>query len=226
MKTAIKFIVLFTFVFLTTTICIAQTTQENTNRYAIYPAIRNTIAPGTIIAELKPGSSYEDYVIAINESDVPLTLDLYPADETVTREGKKAFKNQNDPQYNIGAWTKIEKNAVTLEPGQKEKVKFIINVPADAELKEYYGGIALRKKNTNENNIERGIIFSTRVIQDIALRVTNTPQEIPKVMQANIFNSTTPYFWISIGIFAASMAYFIYAKKSEKNAKPKESQKE
>jgi len=213
------------FLLLVTTTAYAAETQQGkqdlpSSGFTIWPLNRNAIDIYQIIHEVKPGQEIEDYVMVKNSADTEKTFGLYPADQEI-KNGKTVYKTSDDTQENIGKWISIETPNVTLGPNEEKKIKILITIPSDASFADYKGGIAL--ENVQPSLDYPGINIASRVMLGVQIKVTDDPHEIPKFVQANIFTSATPTLWVSVGIFVASMAYFIYAKKREKNEKAKSS---
>ncbi|MCC7197742.1 DUF916 domain-containing protein [Candidatus Peregrinibacteria bacterium] len=201
-----------------------QVAPQKKAGFALYPTNPTVVDYNNIILELKPGQTVNESLTLENMEELEETFTLYPADYTTDENGTKYFKQKNDQQDQVGHWTVLDQEEITLKPGEKKTLTISITIPEGTELGDYKGGVAM--ENLQPSITYPGIMISRRFVMSVKVKVTNEPQTLARAVQANIFNSTTPYFWISIGIFAASMAYFIYAKKSEKNAKLKESQKE
>jgi len=191
-----------------------STQQEQPDRgFTIWPVFRNAIDIYRIIEEMKPGEKKEDYVMVKNSAEKPKTFNLYPIDEEINN-GKPFYKNKNDARENIGKWVSIEEPVVTLGPDEEKKIKITLSIPADTPLADYKGGIAMEHVQPSAKNPNLNI--ATRLILGIQIKVTDNPQPVPQFVQANIFNTPTPYFWVSTGIFLASAGYFIYASRKEK----------
>ena len=201
-----------------------QQSQQTKTGFAIYPTNPTVIDYQNIVVEAKPGDTVKDSITVESFESSEESFDLYPTESTKDKNGTLVFKQKADVQNDIGLWTKLGAEKVTLQPNEKKMVDVTITVPADAKMGDYDEAIAI--EHFRPSTKYPGILISRRVIMHVKLKVTDTPQVMRRALEANIFNSTTPYFWISIGIFTASMAYFIYAQKREKNAKLKESKKQ
>jgi len=94
------------------------------------------------------GSAIKDSLILRNIGNQKETVKLYATDATSNQSGSFISKQESDTQKNLGIWTKLELNEVTLEPSQTIYVNFVINIPADATPGEYFGSI-IKEDKTN-----------------------------------------------------------------------------
>jgi hypothetical protein len=231
-----KFLLIIAMLMLAPTFCYAQASSNQNQQpapppqvakklgeYTIAPANPNTIIPGQIMVELKPGDTYSDAFIVENKSDSVKKITLYPAD-SVTVNGEINIKNNTDKQENIGKWTKFETNEITLQPREKKQVGFTITIPANAAFGNFKGGFnAVESPEIPKN--QSGIFYSTRIVLMVKVKITDNPQHIPLRSEINLFtsvlSSATPYFWTSLGLFTLGIIYFIYGILREKKNKQK-----
>jgi|WetSurMetagenome_2_1015567.scaffolds.fasta_scaffold119893_2 hypothetical protein len=217
-------------------LCYAQTqaTQQNPppdvikklGGYKIYPANPNTIHPGQIVAEIKPGDQYEDSFMLNNTTDHEIKLVLYPSDSK-TVDGTYTMKVDYEPQENVGKWTTFEEKEVILQPKEKHQVKFTMVIPPDAKSDDYKGGFSAVQYQEPPKD-KGGVVYSTRIVMTVNLKVTNNPQPVPKASQSDLLTSVlsgtnTPYFWGSLGVFLLGIAYFIYGTIRERKKKKQSS---
>lgn len=119
-----------------------ETNAQDVNKFTTRLENPNAKNPSSLIAEIKPGGTYEGSIIVINKGTQPTEINLYGADAKVKDDGDSTITFQNEKQTGIGAWTTINPAKIRLEPGEEKPAKITISVPADTELKEYKGGIA------------------------------------------------------------------------------------
>lgn len=190
--------------------------QNLSTSFAAEPASKNAVAPSIFMYEARPGTTIEDDILIKNINDEPRTLTLYPADGFTDDEGKPAFKTYGEEMTEIGAWIEIDSETYEFEPQETKKIHFRVNVPQNAEEKEYKGGFALEQKF----NADAPVQTALRVMKNIEIKVTQDPQEIPRFAAEESTESYQPtmFFWITLGIFIASMAYVLLTreKKHEK----------
>lgn len=190
--------------------------QNLSTSFAAEPASKNAVAPSIFMYEAKPGTTIEDDILVKNIATEPRTLTLYPADGFTDDEGKPAFKTYGEEMKEVGAWVEIDNETYEFEPQETKKIRFRINIPQDAEEQEYKGGFALEQKF----NADAPVQTALRVMKNIEIKVTQNPQEIPRFTPPETNSSYQPtiFFWITLGIFIASMAYVLLTreKKHEK----------
>lgn len=107
-----------------------------------------------------PGTTHEDSVSVRNDSDVTRTIKLYAVDGYTTAQGGFALRNQNDTKGTVGKWLILNQPELTLTAGQETVVKFMYNVPADAEPGDYAGGIVAEDTEKIQG---RGVAIVKRV---------------------------------------------------------------
>ena len=125
------------FVFCFVLICVisAKAQQEEPVTIAVYPPIFEL--------ELEKGESYQNQILLRNKSDfsVPIQAEILgftAADEI----GGIAFQEED----NFKDWFEIENPNFILEPQDKERIKFEINVPKDVTRGGYYVTVLFKSK--------------------------------------------------------------------------------
>lgn len=117
------------------------------------------------IYNLAPGTEHKDAVEVYNPTDQIKTVVVYPADSTPSSDGGFALKQKVEAMTDVGSWISLEKNEVTLNPGEVATIPFTIKIPADKPLDvgEHSGGIMIEDKQPNTVANGQGIILNTRV---------------------------------------------------------------
>lgn len=94
-----------------------------------------------------PGSVLYDDIAVLNQSDVPLDLDVYPADAVNDAAGALALPARAQALSGAGAWLTLGASAVSV-PAQSTKagigfvvVPVTITIPADAEPGDHVAGV-------------------------------------------------------------------------------------
>ena len=189
--------------------------QNLSTSFAAEPASKNAVAPSIFMYEAKPGTTIEDDILVKNINDKPRTLTLYPADGFNDDEGKPAFKTYGEEMAEIGAWVETDSEVYEFEPQETKKIHFRITIPEGTEEKDYKGGFALEQKFNTGAPVQTAL----RIMKNIEIKVTQDPQEIPRFTPTEeTQNQPTIFFWVTLGIFIASMAYVLLTrvKKHEK----------
>lgn len=158
---------------------VAAASSDNT--FTTYPSFtkhRNK----WIVRDVNPGQTTEDYITVENLSDHSLTLDLNVKELSGTEEKPKIIENQNF--QNIGNWTKLESNQLTLSAHQKSQVKIVFQIPENAPLGSYQEVVLA--SHTADQGTNLGV--ATRIGNRLYINVTDQ-----KVLQANTQNlNVTP----------------------------------
>lgn len=135
------------------------------------------------IVELEPGESRQDSVIVSNNSEETKTLRVYPTDTTASSGGGFACTQYLDPDYDVGTWIEMEKDQVTLAPGESEQVNFTFNMPVFADVGEHTGCIAIDEANPQSSD-GAGAHISKRVGVRIYI---NVPGELHRELVFKTF---------------------------------------
>lgn len=145
-----------------------------------------------IIRDANPGQQSEDYLTLDNLSDQTITLSLTVKELSGTKTQPQIIENQN--LQNIGNWTKLENNQVTLSAHQKSQVKVIIQVPENAQLGSYQEVVLVShvQQQTSDLNV------ATRIGDRIYLNVTDQ-----KNLQANTQNLNVTPLQLALIILAS-----------------------
>jgi len=88
-------------------------------------------------------------------------------DGTTTADGAFALLNEKDKREDVGSWVNLEKNEVSLAPGNQEEVTFSINVPAGAKVGDHLGGIVIE-------NAAVGKTQGVSVVSRVGVRIYQT----------------------------------------------------
>lgn len=91
--------------------------------------------------EDNPGDTIKDEIVIKNTGDEPITLKLYAADGTLTRQGTFTVTGEKDTQRTIGLWTKMSQDTVTVDGKSEQKVSFTVTLPDKLTPGSYAGGI-------------------------------------------------------------------------------------
>jgi hypothetical protein len=201
-----------------------QTQEAKKGGFIIRPTNPTKLDYDNVILELKPGQTTTETLTIQSFEPGNSDFNFYPIDFITDENGVKTYRQKNEPKETVAAWSTLNTESLTLKEDEKRNLNLTITVPPNTSFGQYQGGIAIETLQPSAKY--PGIKIARRFIMAVKIKVTDNPQVLARFIEANIFNSTTPYFWISIGIFTASMAYFIYAQKREKNAKLQESKKQ
>ncbi|MCX4969188.1 DUF916 domain-containing protein [Streptomyces sp. NBC_00654] len=110
--------------------------------WSVYPAASRSAVRPYFYLSADPGATLTDRVTVANKTDRPLTFRLYAADAYNTaRDGGFAVRAQNEKQRSIGAWTKTDRDRVTVKARGSVTLPVTITVPEDAEPGDHPGAL-------------------------------------------------------------------------------------
>lgn len=194
MKKAV-YSIIFSLIFFTALIPVSFAENIGTD-LVMQPAQPAFGMPLHFFYELKPGSRTLDSIYIKNDSEKPHSVAIYAADGQTMEDGNFSCKSQKDEMNDIGKWLTFEKNIYYLAPGEEKIIDFNINIPSDAEQKDYKGCIAYVQ---DPENAENGVSFLLRKVKNVELKVTDSPNPIQKQEIARTA-APTLFFWVTISI--------------------------
>lgn len=150
-----------------------------------FPREDNPRSESIFIHTLEPGSSVEEAVNVINNSDSSSAVLVYPTDSAVASGGAFTCEQLVDERDEVGSWITMSKNEVTLESAGSEVVPFTITVPTSADVGEHNGCIVIQGKTPPEQT-DQGIGLSFRTALRVAILV---PGDISKNLEITGFSS-------------------------------------
>jgi hypothetical protein len=183
--------------------------------------------------EMKAGETQTSKAFIKNFSSSAAHFYLYGADPTVSNTGSLAYETRDRSNKGPGSWIKFSTPEIDLNPDEDKVVDFTVTVPADTQPGEYRAGITMEKTKIAANN--PGITIATRVVSQAKITVTtpdgqvvpataSTTAAAPTVPVANPFAWQSYYFWISFGLFLASLALLIWTILSGRKTKAQRAQ--
>lgn len=179
---------------------------------------------------LKAGETQNAKATIKNFSSETVHFYLYGADPTLSNTGSLAYETRDQSGDGPGSWVKFATPGLDLGPDEEKTVELTITVPAETKPGEYRAGVTMEKNKPAANN--PGITIATRVVNHAKIMVTSPDGLTPT---PTVTPATTPapaptgwqkyYFWISFGLFLASLALLIwtifYGKKHKaRNEQP------
>ena len=140
---------------------------------------------------VQPGSVVLDHVAVVNQSEVPLTLAVYPGDAINSEGGGLDITQRAQRNQDLGSWVTVGKAAAggTLDPTSRSQttvtvppqsartgrgtvvVPVRIAVPADAAPGDHVGGIATALLSRGANPTSQNIDLEQRVVARVYVRV-------------------------------------------------------
>lgn len=133
--------------------------------WSIFPTQKKGADPrAAFLFELAAGQQVSDSITVKNQSDAPLTLQLYPADAfNAAGGGGFALRQQDEENTDVGSWVTVSKSEVRLRPGQEVDVPFTMKVPSNATPGDHAGGIvALNAEVDGTQQADGGVTVGIR----------------------------------------------------------------
>ncbi len=100
--------------------------------FALQPVLYDTANPLTqsyFIFDSKPGTPINSRVRVTNTGTAKGSVSLYPVDATTGQTSGAVYLNHDDPRKDVGAWTTLGAQQLTLNPGQNQVVSFQVTIP-------------------------------------------------------------------------------------------------
>lgn len=151
-----------------------------------YPQEGNTRTESIFVHTIEPGSSADDGILVLNNSNEEKTLVVYAVDSVNSSDGAFACAQDADLRQGVGAWTTLASSEVTLPAGKNAIVPFTITVPENVGVGEANGCIIIQEKKLT-TVASSGINFSFRTGIRIAVTV---PGDIIRAVIIESFNHT------------------------------------
>lgn len=140
------------------------------------------------IHTINPGSSADDAVLVINNSDEKKELVVYSADSTPSTDGGFACKQYVEKKQDVGKWIALDET-VELDAHSTIEIPFTIQVPKKTEVGEYNGCILIQEKEDSDTDNAQGATVSFRT----GLRVAVTlPGDIIHELSIRSLELSTP----------------------------------
>ena len=124
---------------------------------------------------LEPGDELLDNALVINESDLPVRLQVYVAGAKTAVNGGTAFGNRHDTSSDVIDWVTLDVGEVSLQPGETQIVPFTISVPSDASPGDHVIGLLVEAiptgTQTGSGATPEEPPFAVEVVQRVGVAV-------------------------------------------------------
>ena len=127
------------------------------NDFSIAPAtIEGASSPRAFFdLDVSPGQVIQDRVTVVNRTDTDLNVNVYPADAyNIPLDGTFALRTLTEKRVDVGAWTRLPVENVTLPPKTQSTFPIEIRVPANAAPGDHAGGVVA--VNTSQSIQQEG----------------------------------------------------------------------
>ena len=128
-----------------------------------------------IYEQVEPGTVIEDVARVINLDNKTATIAIEAVDAGMNSDGGFGLVGSPEENVDIGKWIELSKTEVTLPANKEQIVPFKITVPADAEVGDHIGALAVYQTNPSADKLTKiggsQVSISTRVGARIYLTV-------------------------------------------------------
>ncbi len=163
----------------------AQSTAGRPN-FALQPGTYNPAVPATksyFILDAKAGSTLSESIRVTNAGKVAGGVSLYPVDATTAQTSGIAYLSKGDPRRDVASWIKLDKQQLTLAPGQSQIVSFKLAIPASTHPGPHIGAITAENLTLQHSSGKGSININVQSISVMAIQV-NIPG--PTLEQMNV----------------------------------------
>ena len=148
------------------------------------PDPNNPRTQSIFIYTLDRSETKQDQILLKNNSDSPVTMNVYATDGVVTNTGAYSCRQASEPKKDLGAWIKIDQAKVTLQPGEELRDNFSVTLPSNADVGEHNACIAFEDVNQQGQPTGGNVILRTR--QAIRMAVT-VPGDLKREISLETF---------------------------------------
>ncbi|MFA5967587.1 MAG: LysM peptidoglycan-binding domain-containing protein [Patescibacteria group bacterium] len=120
------------------------------NGVSVFPAATNEY-PGIrswFVYEAEPGKEIKDKVLIKNHSNSTVTLKVAVLDGAVTKDGGYTLVGGVEENKDVGTWSTLSRNSVTLPPQSQQTIDLTVKVPLDADVGSHPGGVVIWEDKT------------------------------------------------------------------------------
>lgn len=188
-----------------------------------------------LIYQIKPGESMTDTVRITNYEAVEKTFSIFAVDKNKAGSNVKSesfvLKGKTDVQEDIGLWTKLSMDQVTLKGGESKNIEFTLNMPSSTPKEvTYEGGIVfveIPNADIKTASGSKAITTQVNIMSQVAVRLyvtaTDNPQltettqglkvEASKDAGADVANPSSNMPMIVLGLLTLTGIGFIISRK-------------
>jgi hypothetical protein len=132
--------------------------------------------PGYFVLRLAPGQSRRFSVLLSNHGPRALTVDIAPVDATRDIYGNIAYRLQQAPRTQVGAWVHLFVHTIYLRRRENLVVPFLITVPRDQRPGTYIGALTFFPTIHHPQRRGRAVIsVQVRLADAIVITVRRPP---------------------------------------------------
>jgi hypothetical protein len=157
---------------------------------------KNDATKSWFIYNLNSGEIKKSKVNIRNESDKPISLEIYPVDAVTTKDGSFAPNSQDSIRKDLGAWINMSTSELSLGPNETKTVDFAINVPQNANIGDHMAAIIIQNKNISESQIKTSMHVVNRLGARIYVTVIGEKIEKLEIQKFNNTNENSQFVFL------------------------------
>lgn len=135
-----------------------------------YPRAGNPRTESIFVHTLEPGAIQKEGIKVVNNTPTKKTFLIYGGDSTPSTDGAFACKQLSEEKNDVGAWIKLDKSEVTMDPSTNQVIPFTITVPQNASVGEHNGCILIQEKKDKQEG-QAGMALSVRTGIRVAITI-------------------------------------------------------
>ncbi len=114
------------------------------------------------VYQKQSGETIDDIASIKNYGSKPATIHICAVDGTTNTSGAFILKFDSQQQSGIGSWISIDKDEVTLKPGERVDVPFKINIPKNLQPGQYMGGLVVESPEAHMAHVTQQLSSNTQ----------------------------------------------------------------
>lgn len=148
-------------------------------RFSAQPVGPESASPEALsyfVFDTQPGSTVRGALRVTNTGTEVGTARLYGVDATTGQTAGTVYFLRDDPRRHVGTWIVLDREELTLNPGEAEVVTFTVNVAPDAVAGNHVGGIVVEDVDLKEGASPSSVATQVKLQNRLALAVqVNVP---------------------------------------------------
>lgn len=222
MRFARQFILLLGLMFGFTAVPTLQAQSQPDTHHFSLQAIGNdgeSIIPYFIL-DGESGGQVSGKIYIINQGDLLGSVQLYTVDAVTGNTGGTVLSLRADPLEEVGSWIQLERDSVTLAPGEGQMIPFVVNVPGNVRNGAHVGAIVMESADDNQpeqaasqDEVSFQVDVKTRTAVAVQINLPGTAVEqldvlgltigghdSRQIMFLHLRNSGTELLWPSVNM--------------------------
>lgn len=135
------------------------------------------------------GGQVTGQVQVANRGDSPGSVQLYTVDAVTGHTGGTVLKMREDARTGTGSWIELERDMVSLAPGEGQIIPFVVHIPLNARSGEHVGGIvmepvdeAVESQVSGQDEVSFTVEVKTRTAVAVQVTLPGTPVDKLEVL--------------------------------------------